>query len=96
MAMAKLKIRVGPNCVMRASNTVVIVDEGDDAREELVFEVARTVATDIEVTVGDITMTLAAWMDPDHWADDWVLKLGVDHDDVPGAVDELLAKALEA
>lgn len=68
---------------------------GEDPRDTLVDAVIQNIATDIEVTVGDVTMFLAAWQDPEHWSEDWAKKLGIDMDDVPEAVDELLASVVK-
>lgn len=50
--------------------------------------------TDITITVDDVTMFVAAWEDPEHWAEDWAEQLGVSQDDVPDAVAALLAGAI--
>jgi hypothetical protein len=60
----------------------------DDPREALVEQVIQSILTEVMVEVGGVKMHLAAWMDPDHWADDW-RKAGVDD------VDVFVASALE-
>ena len=65
-----------------------ILRDGDDPRESLIEEVIQSISTTVEVTVGDVTMHLAAWMDPEHWEDDW---LGVGIADV----DALLSSSVE-
>lgn len=76
--------------------TSVAYPDGDDSlNEALVQEVMRCLATNLNVTVGDVTMFLAAWEDPDHWCSDWAEKLGVGWEDVPAAVEALLAGAIE-
>src|SRR4051812_6123465 len=69
------------------------VDE-DDLPAALRDAVIDAVHLDVEVTVGDVTMFLAAWEDPDHWATDWAEKLGVGYDDAPAAVAALLTEAV--
>jgi hypothetical protein len=59
------------------------VAAGDTAREALVHEAIQTISTSVEITAGGVKMHLAAWMDPDHWMEDWDA-VGVDD------VDELL------
>jgi hypothetical protein len=42
-----------------------------DLQEVLKEGVIETLSTEIEVTVSGVTMHLAAWLNPDHWSDDW-------------------------
>ncbi len=46
---------------------------GEHPLDALVEDVVQTIATDVMVTVSGVTMHLAAWSDPDHWSEDWVL-----------------------
>jgi hypothetical protein len=51
-------------------------------------DVFETISTDIVVTIDNVTMHLAAWMNPEHWSTDWEeIADGQD-------VDELIAGAL--
>lgn len=61
------------------------VRELEDPTEMLVESVIQSVSTEIMVTIGVDEMHLAAWQDPEHWAQDWEEK-GIDPDDVPGLV----------
>jgi hypothetical protein len=70
-------------------------DDAGDLNEALAMSVLDSISTDIEVTVGGVTMFLAAWRDPEHWSQDWAEKLGVDMDDAAERVDALLAEAVE-
>jgi hypothetical protein len=56
--------------LMRAHDAAYVKGE-DDLREAFVEQVVQSISTDVEVTVGEVKMHLAAWMDPDHWEDDW-------------------------
>lgn len=58
--------------------------------ETLTEAVIFAIHTDIEVTVNGVTMHLAAWRDPDHWATDWATKLDVPVDEAPAAAYALL------
>lgn len=64
------------------------VASGEEPRSALVEAVIGSVSTNIEVRVGSVTMHLAAWMDPDHWAEEWGAAGVAD-------VDELLAGAVQ-
>ena len=78
-----------------ASTNVAYVADGETPFEALSDAVMEDIRTDLMVTVSGVTMFLAAWQDPDHWASDWAEKLGVDFDEAPGAVENLLAEAQE-
>jgi hypothetical protein len=56
--------------IMRSSNRLHIY-EGEDPRTALCEQVIDSIATDVMVGVRGVKMHLAAWMDPDHWSDDW-------------------------
>lgn len=47
------------------------LSDGDDPHAVLIESIVHTIATDVEVTIGGVTMHLAAWGDPDHWSDEW-------------------------
>ena len=61
-------VKVG---AMRRYHDAAIMATGDTLREGLIEAVIEGLSTTIEVTAGGVTMHLAAWMDPDHWAEDW-------------------------
>jgi hypothetical protein len=42
-----------------------------DLADVLKEGVLDAISTMVEVTVSGVTMHLAAWLDPDHWSDDW-------------------------
>lgn len=72
------------------------LSEGEEPDGEALYEaVIEALGTEVPVTVGGATMHLAAWRDPDHWADDWQQELDVPHADVPAAVEALLTGAVE-
>lgn len=70
----------------------------DPAEQEpidgLVEEVLDSLGTDLRVTIGDTTLFLAAWRNPEHWADDIAEELGCDLDDAPARVYEILEEAV--
>lgn len=49
----------------------VLVNDGEDPLERVIEQAVSDIAAGIMLTIGDITMSLAAWQDPDHWSDDW-------------------------
>lgn len=74
---------------------VVYLGENDDPCEELGQALLQSIAVDVHITIGETTMFLAAWMDPEHWASDWAEELGVDVDDAPAAAMAILEGAVE-
>lgn len=90
--MKKLRYEVG-RCLVGGYTDVAYLNEGDDPGEELKSSIIEAVHLDIEVTISDVTMPLAMWEDPDHWAEDWATKLSVELDDAPEAVAALIASA---
>lgn len=48
-----------------------IVLNDEHTREAMVEQIIQDLSLDVFVTVGDVTMPLACWMDPEHWEDDW-------------------------
>jgi hypothetical protein len=78
---------------MAAHDALILVgDEVQPTGEDLAEAVMDTISTELMVTVGEVTMHLAAWADPDHWSDDWREELGLDDpDEAPEAVAQLLA-----
>lgn len=65
---------------------VAYVDEGEDPVEQVLAAAWQSIQTDVDITIGDVTMFAAAWADPDHWSEDWAKKLSVEWEDVPEAV----------
>lgn len=64
-----------------ASHDAAIVVDGEDLQEALKEAVIHNIETDVEITIGDVTMFLAAWLDPEHWSSDWEEK-GYEPDEV--------------
>lgn len=58
-----------------AHSTQAYVSEDEAPLDEIVREVINTIGTDLNVTIGGVTMFLAAWEDPGHWADEWREKI---------------------
>lgn len=78
---------------IRGFRDEAIVLDGEVAEEVIAESVLTAIGTYLNVTIGGVTMFLAAWRDPRHWAEDWEAKLGVDADEVPEAVAKLLSAA---
>ena len=76
------------------SHDAAIVSSDEEPRDALVEAVIQNISTDVLITVGGVEMHLAAWLDPDHWGEDWAEKLGVDLDDATEAVEALLDGAI--
>jgi hypothetical protein len=74
---------------MRAHDAAVVMP-GEDPADALRDAVLSHISTDTSITIAGVTNHLAAWLDPEHWADDWDAK-EIDTD----AVSELLYAALE-
>lgn len=70
-----------------AAHDVAIITT-DDIADELADTIIESVATEIEVKLGDKLVHLAMLRYPDHWAEDWE-KLGVED------VDEFLSGLVE-
>lgn len=85
--MRKIKFFVSGS-VMRASDAAYLVGD-EDPREAVIEAAVQHISTTVEIKVGEVAMHLAAWMDPDHWEEDWREK-GINPDDV----DALLAAAV--
>lgn len=78
-----------------ASHDSAIVVNDEDPSRALAVAAMRSIGTDVEITIGTTTMFLAAWEDPEHWAEDWAEKLDVDLDDVPEVVARIIAEEAE-
>jgi hypothetical protein len=67
-----------------------VVYEGD-----LGEAVMQKISTELQVTISGVTMSLAAWTDPEHWSEEWALELSVPESEVVHAVAELIEAAQE-
>jgi hypothetical protein len=67
-----------------------LVTDDENALDVLAQTVIDDLSTDIEVTVGGVTMHLAGWRNHDHWQTEWQEIAG----DMP--VDEFIEAALDA
>lgn len=81
--MRKVEFSIGGS-ITRARDAAYIVGD-EDPLETLIDAALQSISTDVEITVGGVTMHLAAWQDPDMWSEDWREK-DIDLDDVPGLV----------
>lgn len=93
--MKKLSFDVEASYMTGSVNDAAYPGPDEALSEALAVAVMQSIGTDLEVTVGGVTMFLAAWEDPEHWATDWAEKLGVEHADAPAAVAAILASAVE-
>jgi hypothetical protein len=82
--------------LISASHDAAYVNDPDheDIIETLRDAIWQAVRLDIEVTIDGVTMPAAMWEDPNHWSEDWAEKLGIDIDDVPEAVLDILSEAI--
>lgn len=95
-SMNKLEFSIA-GTVITGCHDAAYIAGGEDPREQLGEAVLDNLSTHLDVTVGGVTMFLAAWLDPAHWEEDWAKKLGLaSDDDVEGMVDALLIAALTA
>lgn len=91
--MDKIVYHIGGH-TMRARDAALVSGD-EDPREALVEAAIQTISTEIEIEAGGVKMHLAAWIDPDHWSDDWREALGLDDpDEAAECVDALLAEAM--
>lgn len=82
-----------PRAIVGNMTDVADIEADEDPVEGVVQTMMHDLSTEIELTIGGVTMHLAAWQDPDHWATDWREKCG---DQDPGEfVAGLLAQAEE-
>lgn len=89
------KVRFGlPRVTVGGSTDCAYLFEDEDPLASLVGSVVQDIATEVMVTVSGVTMHLAAWQDPDHWADDWREAAG--DEDVAEFIAGLLAAATES
>jgi hypothetical protein len=91
--MRTLPFAVGQARITPVADSAILLD-GENPFDALRDAILQAVHLDIEVTIGGVTMFAAAWEDPDHWAEDWADKLGIDLDDVPQTVATLVADAI--
>lgn len=68
--MRRIEFRIERSVLMGTRSSVIVI-QSDGPRRSLIDGIIQDIATDVEVTAGGVTLHLAAWMDPDHWADDW-------------------------
>jgi hypothetical protein len=87
--MRKLPFQFVPGA-FRATHTAGYLTNDDTVFDALRDAVMEELGTEVELTIGGHTMHFAAWLDPDHWADDWAVELDVDHEDAVSAVAALL------
>lgn len=67
--MRKIGYTVGGS-IMRAHDAAYVTDD-ESVVETLVESVIATISTGVEVKIGDVSIHLAALLDPDHWEEDW-------------------------
>lgn len=76
--------------IIMASTNVAYLSGDDDVLEGIIETALQDISTDIVLTIGGATCHLAAWQDPEHWAEDW-RELAGDED-----IDEFILNALRA
>jgi hypothetical protein len=63
--------------LMPTADSAYLRDD-EDPLARLVESVVDTISTDVQVTLGGITLHLAAFQDPDHWSQEWREAIGED------------------
>jgi hypothetical protein len=72
--MQEIKFQV--EAVALAVGDTAYVSSTEDPAAVIADGVIRSLSTDISVTVGGVTATLAMWQDPGHWEAEWAGVLG--------------------
>lgn len=88
----KIRMKVEAASIRAASTSAWPMD-GQSVEEAIAAEALNVIDTTLNVTIGGTTMFLAAWRDPDHWADDWADKLGISSADAADAVAAIIKEA---
>jgi hypothetical protein len=92
--MAEIEFTTNPPTCALGVYDKAYVDDGQDPAEALVQAAYESLSTDLEITVAGVTLFAAAWLDPDHWAEEWAEALSCDRGDAPGEAAALIASAL--
>jgi hypothetical protein len=71
-----------------------VVNTSDPA-SALAESVLDNIDTDLDITIGGVTMFLAAWRDPDHWESDWAGKLNIPGAEVAERVAQIFRDAID-
>lgn len=69
--MSKIEYRIERSIVPAMHDAANLVYADEDPRTILVEAIMETISTSIEISCGGVRMHLAAWMDPEHWEEDW-------------------------
>jgi hypothetical protein len=72
--MQEIKFKV--EALASAASDTAYVSGTEDPAAVIAEAVIRSLSTDISVTVGGVTATLAMWQDPGHWEAEWAGVLG--------------------
>lgn len=83
-----------PRVTVGGSTDCALVLDGEDPLGAVVEQTVQTISTDVMLKIGGVTMFLAAWQDPEHWAEDWAEHAG--DQDAREFVEGLLAEAVES
>ncbi len=70
MSLRQIEFKID-RTILAGRRDVALLREDEDAAEEFARAVLNSVATEVEVTAGGVTLHLAAWLDPEHWSTDW-------------------------
>ena len=91
--MSRLHFTIERSIITSCHDAAILLDS-ESTTEALTIAMWNAVRLDVKVTIEGVTMPAACWEDPEHWADDWVTELDIEHDEVPEAVAALLAGAI--
>lgn len=97
--MRQLKFKINDYSIRPKYTAAYLRRDEENYVDELRSAVIEEIQTDLELTIGEYTMHLAAWLDPGHWWDDWrdafvANGSDIEYDEVAERVQEILAAAV--
>lgn len=91
---AQLGFTIEKNYIGGIGTSALFDPSEQEPIDGLVEELLDSLGTDVKVIIGDTSLFLAAWRNPEHWADDIAEELGCSMDDAPARVYEILEEAV--
>lgn len=85
--MSHIKFMAVRSLVPASRDAAIILPE-EDPHEALIEAMIGNISIHVEFYVAGVALSLAAWMDPDHWSEDWA-KAGIEDPDA------FIAKVIE-
>lgn len=68
--MRRFRFVIEPGYSLRSGDVAHVADDADPLAG-IIESAIDNLGTEVLLKIGDVTMHLAAWQDPEHWADDW-------------------------